>query len=217
MGIVTPRTLSAFAMGVLITALVLGAVVLFLRGDDNAPIQVLLPTPERNNAASSQNPSTVTGDAAAAEVHVYVSGAVRNPGVYPLRPNDRLQQALKAAGGATEDAQLEAVNLALRVQDEGHYHIPKVGETPTAAVAQSATGSQSTGPSTTGSCEGLIDLNSASVAELESLPGIGPVRASAIESYREQHGPFLSIDEVMNVSGIGPATYDSIKELISVC
>ena len=216
MGIVTPRTLSAFALGVLITALVLGSMVLFLRSDDNAPIQVLLPTPNQNDATSSQNSSTLAGDAAA-DVYVYVSGAVRNPGVYPLRPGDRLQQALEAAGGATGDAQLEAVNLALRVQDAGHYHIPKVGETPTAALSQSTTASPGTGPSSTGSCGDLIDLNSASVAELESLPGIGPVRASAIISYREKHGPFLSIEEVMNVSGIGPATFDSVRDLVSVC
>ena len=138
-------------------------------------------------------------------------------GVYPLRPSNRLQQALEAAGGATEDAQLEAVNLALRVQDEGHYHIPKIGETPTAALAQSTTGSQSTRSFKHRICGGLIDLNSASAAELESLPGIGPVRASAITGYREKHGPFLLVNELMNVSGIGPATHDSIRDLVSVC
>ena len=216
------KTLAAFALGALAAALVLGALVLFLQGDDNAPIQVVLPTPEANDKAASETPP----DGEPETLQVYISGAVRNPGVYSLRPTDRLQQAVEAAGGASAEAQLEAINLAVRVQDEGHYHIPRLGEAPTPQFVpgpQSHRGPASgTGPlsaAATGAehCGGLTDLNSASTHELEQLPGIGPVRASGIASYREAHGPFQSIDEVQNVTGIGPVTFEGIRDLISVC
>ena len=106
-------------------ALVLGAVVLFLRDDGNVPIQVALPTPglEENGVLGAA--------AVGSELRVYVSGAVRHPGVYTLGPDDRLDDALAAAGGPTGDAQLGAMNLAARVQDEGHYHFPGIQDTPT--------------------------------------------------------------------------------------
>ena len=210
------RTLLAGGLSALVTALVLGAVVLFVRGDDNAPIQVLLPAqvqnaPVQNDGpvAPQNNPPSGTGSA----LKVYVSGAVRNPGVYTLQQDDRLQDAVDAAGGFTSEAATESVNLAMRVRDEAHYHILRPGETP--ASSSASTPKDTASPQE--SCGGLIGLNVASVELLETLPGIGPVRAAAIVSSREKQGPFESVEEVNRVSGIGPATYEKIRDLVSVC
>jgi competence protein ComEA len=196
----TLRIVAAAVLASLATAVVLGAVLLFVRRDDNAPIQVVLPPSAQSEAA---------------ELRVYVKGAVHNPGVYTLRPGDRVEDAIAAAGGATGDANLAAVNLAHRIKDEEQIDIRKVGETgpPGNATDQ--------GPGTPSDCDlpgkGLIDLNAASVDLLQTLPGIGQVRAEAVVRYREQTGPFRSVEGITNVSGIGPATYESIRELVTVC
>lgn len=211
------RTVAVAFLAAVATALVLGAVVLLVRRDDNAPIQILLPTPEARAAAAraSSGVASVDGGTTPA-ISVYVSGAVRNPGVYPLREDARLADALAAAGGATGDAVLESVNLARRIKDEEHYHIPRVGETlppaPSTAVGQALA------PVVSASEEegGLIDLNSASEALLDTLPGIGKTLASAIVDYRESNGPFSSVEDITKVPRIGPATYEKIRDLVTV-
>lgn len=201
------RTVAVVFLTSVATALVLGAVVLLVRRDDNAPIQILLPTPESQSAAARTNSGAAPVDGGGTPaISVYVSGAVRNPGVYALDNDARLAEALAAAGGATDDAQLESVNLARRVRDEEHYHIPRVGETPPLAPAASATAEEG----------GLIDLNGASEALLDTLPGIGKTLASAIVDYRERNGPFSSVEEITNVPKIGPATLEKIRELVTV-
>ena len=168
-------------------AAVAGGVVLLLRGPSSAGMEIVLPT--------ATPPSE-------AELKVYISGAVRNPGVYTLNKGDRLDQAIEVAGGTTVDADLSAVNLALRVRDEDHWQIPRRGEAPsTSAVRRTGTA-------------GRIDINSATAAELESLPGIGEVKAESIISYREANGPFSSVEELLGVHGIGPATVEAIRELV---
>ena len=204
------RTLAAGMVGALIAALILGAVVLFLRSDDNAPIQVLLGT----NTQSGEPASTVVSSQ---ELKVYVTGAVVNPGVYSLWPEGRVSDAIDAAGGITTNAQVESINLALRVRDEGHYHIPRLSETPSADSSSGFQGNQTAGAVTAGLCDGLIDLNSASVELLETLPNIGQVRAAAVVNYREENGGFQSVEDITNVSGIGPATYEAIRELATAC
>jgi len=149
---------------------------------------------------------------------VYVSGEVQRPGVYLLNPGDRLEDALAAAGGGTSDANLEAVNLANRVQDEAHYRVPRVGETPAPepnAVSAPA-GSQDLTGDDGQTLTGLIDLNTASSELLESLPGIGPVRAGAIVADRELNGPFLTVEQITRVQGIGATTYTNIRDLVTV-
>ena len=136
------------------------------------------------------------------DLQVYVTGAVREPGVYTVGANARLAAAVEAAGGATDEADLDAVNLAARLVDEAHWHIPTRGET--AAPAQQAGKTAA----------GKIDINSASVESLVSLPQIGEVRAAAIVAYREANGPFASAEDILNVAGIGPATLEAIRDLI---
>ena len=210
---VDAKTIATAVGSAVITAFVLGAVVLFLRGDDNEPIQLVLPTPEQTVADLGDQGGMPVSES----IKVYLSGRVRNPGVYTLKPDDRLSDALAAAGGASENAALDAINLALRVEDEGHYHFPAVGEALKENGATKA--SDAIGPLgvETGTCGGLIDLNTASLELLETLPGIGPVRATAIASYREEYGDFQALEEVANVSGIGSGTYQNIRDLATVC
>jgi len=132
---------------------------------------------------------------------VYITGAVVSPGVYRVQPDDRLEIVLQAAGGPTEDADLDRVNLALRVRDQAHYSIPRKGE-PLASVSPSNSGK--------------MNLNTASLEELKTLPGIGPVRARAIVSYREEQGPFRSVEELLRVQGIGHAILAQFRDLVAV-
>jgi competence protein ComEA len=137
-------------------------------------------------------------------VRVYVSGAVEHPDVYTLPPGSIVKDAIVAAGGAAADADLDAVNLALPLSDALQVHVPRQGE---ASHPRPLQGSPSPGGS-------QVDLNTAGAAELETLPGIGPALAQRIVDYRQTHGPFQTIEDIMQVSGIGPATFDKIKALI---
>lgn len=160
-----------------------------------------------------------------AQIVVYVSGAVNNPGVVRIASDSRVDDALKAAGGPRGDADLVQINLAQRVEDGVQVHVPKVGENAAGASASPAPVSpQSTAPSTApppsppsvtapsgdSATEALsiekISINSASQAELESIPGVGPVMAQRIIDWRTQNGAFRSVEELANVSGIGEKT-----------
>ncbi len=208
MSILTNRILLTAALSAIVTGLVLAGVFLLFQGDDNAPIQVVLPTPQAEE--------TIAVDAVASgEVQVHISGAVANPGVYALSVEQRLADALADAGGATADADLDAVNLAQWLQDGQQYHIPKAGEI-AAVRADPANGPVLVTTADTG-CGGLMDLNTASEAQLDTLPRIGPVRAGDIVAYRELNGPFTSVDQVTEISGIGPATLEGIRPLVAVC
>jgi competence protein ComEA len=137
--------------------------------------------------------------AESAQLAVYVSGAVVNPGVYYLPEQSRVQDALHAAGGPTVDADLDRVNLAQRLHDEDHIYFPTQGEEKVPLT------------NTTGSAGALI-----SAAELEALPGIGPTLAQGIVEYREGHGPFATIEEITDVQGIGQGIFEDIRSLITV-
>lgn len=203
------RTAGMVVSTVLVAAIVLAAVVLLLRDGDNIPIQILPPGQEPKATGSA---SLVDDD-----VRVYISGAVRNPGVYPMLPGDRLSDAVAAAGGPTAKAELASVNLALRVADQAHYHIPSVGETPPVqAGPANFPGLISAPVQSEFSAGGLIDLNLASPSLLGTLPGIGVVLAQSIVDHREKNGPFRSVEEITDVPRIGPVTYQKIRDLVTV-
>ena len=131
-----------------------------------------------------------------------------------MEEGERLADSLAAAGGATAEGQLSCVNLALRVQDEAHFHVPGPGEP--CPVLSEAEG-QALSTSTAGSQgDTRIDLNTASEEDLKTLPGIGEVKARAIVGYRERNGPFQSIEDIIQVNGIGPAIYEGIRDLVRV-
>lgn len=138
------------------------------------------------------------------EARVYVTGAVVNPGVYPVSEGDRWIDAVEEAGGPAGDADLEAVNLARRVQDEDMVVVPRVN-----AAASETHGDAVTTP-------GVININTASQAELEELPGIGEVRAGRILSSRETDGPFQAIEDLLARELVPNGVFEDIAPHISV-
>jgi len=140
---------------------------------------------------------------AASEIQVYVAGAVNRPGVYYLNDGDRWIDAVEAAGGPTVEADVEAVNLALRLHDEDQVLVPRLGEQAVLASAQAPQNE-------------LVDINSASTAVLDSLPGIGEVRSQNIVDSRQRDGPFSRIEELVERKLIPQSVFDQIRELITV-
>jgi competence protein ComEA len=144
--------------------------------------------------------------AAAKLLVIDVAGAVRRPGLYRLRSGSRIDDAIAAAGGATRKAELDTVNLAAPVADGEQVVVPRRGSAAgSAAATPPAAGSSPTAP---------VDLNSATLEQLEALPGIGPVTAQKIIDYRQQHGAFHSVAELQGVPGIGPAHMAQLKGLV---
>lgn len=141
-------------------------------------------------------------------VIVHISGAVPRPGVYALPEGSRVQDAIAAAGGFLAEAEKTQINLAALLIDGERLDIPFVeGGSPVLPTL---------GPTVVAVTTELININTASQSELETLPGIGPTTAQKIIEYREQNGEFVTIEELINVSGIGPGLYDRIKDLITV-
>jgi competence protein ComEA len=147
-------------------------------------------------------------------IRVYVDGAVAQPEVYTLAPNAIVRDALAAAGGPNADADITHINLAKPLEDGAQIHVPVVGEAITAVQPSVLSQSSETGAGDVPMS--IININTASQAELEALPGIGPSIAGRIVEYRETQGPFASIEDIMNVSGIGPAIFNKIKDYITV-
>jgi competence protein ComEA len=160
------------------------------------PQPVLLLTP-----APLPSPESTPTDAL---LRVYVSGAVQTPDVVVLPAGSIVKDALLAAGGATADADLDRINLALAVAEGQHIYVPRKGEVdlPVQPPAQRA------------ASDLKVNINTADATALESLPGIGPSLAQRILDYRQAHGPFARIEDIQEVSGIGPATFDKIEDLI---
>lgn len=148
------------------------------------------------------------------EISIYICGFVKNPGVIRVKEGARLDDAIKIAGGATAEADLNAVNLAYKLADEDMIYIPEKGE------KLPETGNAMPGVNTTKSMTqnktGKININTASESELDTLPGVGPSTAKAIIQHRKNNGPFLAIEDIKKVKGIGDAKFDSIREEITV-
>jgi competence protein ComEA len=138
-------------------------------------------------------------DGQAGDVVVDVAGAVREPGVYRLPAGSRVEDAVRRAGGPTARAQLEAVNRAARLADGQQVVVPELLP---GGVAATATGAGEDGP---------ISLGTATVEQLDTIDGIGPVTAENIVEFRDQHGGLASVDQLDEVSGIGPATMESLR------
>jgi competence protein ComEA len=170
----------------------------------------LLARPQTSAAlAPPAAPPTETAAAATAVV-VDVVGAVRRPGLYRLEQGARVADAVSRAGGATPKADLALINLAAPLADGEQVVVPKRGSaalgTPSAAAGSGGAGGAPTGP---------VHLSTATLEQLDSLPGIGPVTAQKILDYRQKHGAFTSVDELDAVPGIGPARLDQLKDLVA--
>jgi competence protein ComEA len=140
-------------------------------------------------------------------VIVQAAGAVVRPGLFRLAPGSRVDDLVQAAGGLAADADPDRVNLAALLTDGEKIYIPRVGEPLPADAVDNSASSSGAQP---------IDLNTASIADLDTLPGIGPATAQAIVDYRSQHGRFRSVDDLLNVRGIGPAKLEELRPLVRV-
>ena len=158
-----------------------------------------------------------TGAIPSLGIVVHVAGEVKNPGVYTLSNSARMVDAVLAAGGATARADLEVINLATPLMDSSQIYVPAKGaaERPVFARPQpGVNGVQSTQSSP--DTNGIVNINRASVTELDALPGVGPSTAQAIVDYRTTNGPFGSPEDLLNVKGIGPAKFDAMRKLVGV-
>ena len=161
-------------------------------------------------------PSTTTA------LVIHVAGAVRRPGVHRVPVGARVDDAVRAAGGASAAANLDAVNLAAPVADGSRVYVPTKGQTSAPVVfepspatpAPAASGSSSA--SSAGPAAGPVDLNTASVEQLDTLPGVGPATAAAVIEYRTQHGRFRSVTELLEVRGIGDAKLAAMRSRVRV-
>jgi len=189
------RRLLLAAAGSLALILLAGRFVLGAGTTTVAP----LPSPPAETAG-------VTG-LEAARVVVDVVGAVRRPGLYRLEQGSRIADAVARAGGATGKADLAQVNLAAPLADGEQVVVPKRGAAGAAGAA--------VGPGGTGTATGPVHLSNATLDQLDSLPGIGPVTAQKILDYRAKHGAFSSVDELDAVPGIGPSRMDQLRDLVA--
>lgn len=149
---------------------------------------------------------------AGGSVLVHVAGAVQKPGVVSLPVGSRVFQAIEAAGGVVSNAELNGLNLAEVVTDGAKIQVPVVGEVSQPAPVAGSSGGAS-GPAAAGA---KVNINTASLDELGTLPRVGPVTAQGIIDWRNEHGPFASVDELDAVDGIGPKLMESLKDLVTV-
>lgn len=154
------------------------------------------------------------------EITVYVSGEVNKSGVVTLKEGDRLAVAVEKLGGTTKKADLNNINLAIRVKDEEHYIIPKIGEAKqenlkdvnnTKDIENAEIKNENTEKDSS-----KININTATLEELDKLPGVGEATANKIISHREENGQFKTIEDIKNVNGIGDKKFENMKELICV-
>lgn len=184
--------ISVVGLGALIVLIALWAG----RSRDARPIEDVLP--------QVSLATTVPSMASPIPLIVHVAGMVARPGVYELAAGSRVIDAVEAAGGPTPGGEVGVLNLAAPLTDGVQIWVPAEGEVPRPSPMSGSRGpNEPVGP---------IDVNSASLDQLDSLPGVGPATANAILAYREEHGPFATLDDLLGVPGIGPAKLAAIAD-----
>lgn len=166
-----------------------------------------------STAATAAPPPSAPTTTVPAPVVVHVAGAVNAPGVYTLSPRARAADAVAMAGGAAAGADVDALNLAAALRDGERVYVPVVGEAVPPPVGPPPAAPDGPGASVV---PGPVDLNRATVSELDALPGVGPATAQAIVSHRDTNGPFASVDDLEQVRGIGPAKLEAIRPLVTL-
>jgi len=199
------RGAAALVLAALLAALLAGGVLLRGRPEEVPVPQVLSSGTPLPGASAGAEPTGPVGPGGSAEVVVSVAGRVVRPGLVRLPAGSRVDDALRAAGGPVEGSSPGLLNLARRLVD-GEQVL--VGVEP--APGMPATGSDA------GAAGGLLDLNTATIADLDDLPGIGPVLAQRILDWRSEHQRFASVDQLREVTGIGEAKYQDLKAQVTV-
>lgn len=203
-----PRRLAAWVAAGLILALL--AAWYFARSRPTA--DAAAPPPIATIVAAGAEATAAPDGRKGTPVVVDVSGAVKRPGVYTLSTEDRVEDALQQAGGATRKADLHQLNRAAKLEDGRQILVPTKGQAGTAAPATAGAGAADPAAAATGP----VNLNTATQEQLETLDGVGPATAQKILEYREQHGGFKSVDELDQVSGIGEKRLAALRERVTV-
>ena len=187
-----------YILVVLINLAVVGALHFWLQRPAREPLEILPPPAPSPALAPTVTPPSL---------RVHVTGAVLHPDVYRLPAASIVEDALQAAGGAATDADLTRINLAQELRDQQQVYVPRIGE----RDVPPATDSDRQAAPTAG-----ININTATAAELDALPGIGPLLSQRIVDWREAHGPFATIADIKQVPGIGDVIFERIKDRITV-
>lgn len=180
------------------------------------------PSPVAGVDGSAADPDAMVPPSEAAVI-VHVLGAVARPGIVEVNPGDRVIDAIAAAGGTTDAADVARINLARELVDGEQLYVPAVGEEPPAGAgpgngpggAGAGAGVGAAGAGGSGAA-GLVNLNTADAAALETLPGVGPALATRILAWRDENGPFRAVDELLAVAGIGEKTLAGFRDLVTV-
>lgn len=151
-----------------------------------------------NFNSTKANDTISSDDGVVAYIYVDIKGAIKNPAVYRVTSQTRLFQLIEIAGGLTSDADTSKINLSKKLSDEESIYVSFIGD----EISETN--------------DNLININTATIEELDKLPGIGLVTAQAIVEYRQTIGPFLKITDIMNVSGIGESSFEKIKDYIKI-
>lgn len=168
-------------------------------------VGALQPEPAAEAPALALDATSVVEEAAAETLVVHVVGAVRHPGLYELPGGSRIDDAIRRAGGARARADLGLVNLAAPVADGQQVLVP----------SRASPGVPAAGGAAPAAPAGPVHLNTATLEQLDELPGVGPVTAGKILAYRNEHGAFQSVDELDAVPGIGPARLEELRQLVA--
>ena len=207
----TPRVRVAVGASVVlfVAAVAVAAVMSFLAGGGGVQPMIGASSRPAGDGAHAESGSGDEVDVATTPLLVHVLGAVAQPGLVELAPGSRVVDAVAAAGGFTADADPAGVNLARPMVDGEQLVAPAIGEVPAAAPGGAVGGSGA-------ASDGLVHLNTAEVADLDTLPRIGPALAQRILDYREANGPFTSVDQLLEVTGIGDAVFAGLAELVAL-
>jgi competence protein ComEA len=170
------------------------------------------PAASSTSRSASRSGGVQVRAAGDALVVVQVAGEVQRPGVYRLRASDRVQDAVKLAGGPTHHANLEGLNLAAKLEDGRQIVVPRRAGSSSSAAPQSAPGADAA----TAGTSAPVNLNTATAEQLDQLDGVGPVMAQKIIAYRQQHGGFASVNELDRIPGIGEKRMATLRGQVTV-
>lgn len=183
------------------------------RSAEQADVEKIFASEAQTDTQKEKAQSVVKKTKQQTDVVIDIKGAVRKPGIYHMRPSDRVSDAIGRAGGFTDRADRDQINLARKLSDEMVIYVPEKGEQKSLAQTTASAYVSEQEPGEGGQS---VNINTADEQGMQDLPGIGPAKAKAIVQYREEHGPFQSVDELTEVSGIGEKSLEKIRPTATV-